>query len=380
MDTNFVHITGSQAVKLLRAARAEDIVTATPCAFTRVQPFGSSLSSIDDLHLDGLLSWLNVGPKNPLHIRVPNARSRSSVTGVRSTVLSRDVPQGGFLEITNGKGKHALKLDSRTRVIVDSPSLALVGMSQLISQHVSNSKMGELEAKLRLIALASEFCASYALDPLKPNVNPAHFDKRNKNLSFINPDELRLFLDDMPKTDGLVLARKAATYAIDGSGSPMETFINHALTLPPRLAGLSMPEPLANKKLVLESNEKWNQLKHESLRPDFQWPSYRVLAEYLGDEEHASHDARVEDKNRIQDYAMGDYTPLYWMFDDVRSVAALNRTAMMLARLFARHKEKKYEPYRIMRLLKDEEFVERQITLVSKLLPPVRRYVENTPK
>ena len=77
---------------------------------------------------------------------------------------------------------------------------------------------------------------------------------------------------------------------------------------------------------------------------------------------------------------MGDYTPLYWMFDDVRSVAALNRTAMMLARLFARHKEKKFEPYRIMRLLKDEEFVERQITLVSKLLPPVRRYVENTPK
>ena len=270
-----------------------------------------------------------------------------------------------------------MRLDSRTRVIIDAPPLALVGMSQLASQRVSKSTMGELEARLRLIALASEFCSSYALDPLKPNIKRAYYDGRNECGRFVKPDELNSFLKHMPAVGGLALARKTAAYAIDGSGSPMETYINHALTLPPRLAGLSMPEPLANKPLVLEDEGKWKQLKHDSLRPDFQWPRYRTLAEYLGDEEHASHNARVEDKDRIQDYAMGDYTPLFWMFDDVRSVAALNRTALTLARLFARCEEKKYEPYRIARLLKNEEFVQRQTILVAKLLPPVLRYLES---
>ncbi|MDO4805923.1 MAG: hypothetical protein Q4A07_01610 [Coriobacteriales bacterium] len=115
-------------------------------------------------------------------------------------------------------------------------------------------------------------------------------------------------------------------------------------------------------------------MKHSgSLRPDLQWPELRTLVEYLGDEGHASHDARVEDKNRMQDYVSSGYKPFFLMFDDVKSVSALNRTAMMLAHEFAKN-GKKFEPYRLQRLFKDEEFAHRQAVLVSRMLPPVTRY------
>ena len=60
------------------------------------------------------------------------------------------------------------------------------------------------------------------------------------------------------------------------------------------------------------------------------------------------------------------------MFDDVRSIATINQTALMLAREFAKH-GLYYEPYRIRKLCKKEGFKDCQLKLVTTLLPPVVR-------
>lgn len=133
-----------------------------------------------------------------------------------------------------------------------------------------------------------------------------------------------------------------------------------------------MPKPLANKELVVSDAVRKRMSRTKPLRPDYQWPKYHVVAEYLGDEEHASHAARVEDKNRQQNYAMADYKAFFLMFDDVRSIAAINQTALMLAREFAKH-GLYYEPYRIRKLCKKEGFKDCQLKLVTTLLPPVVR-------
>jgi hypothetical protein len=152
----------------------------------------------------------------------------------------------------------------------------------------------------------------------------------------------------------------------------METYLNHALVLPRKYAGLSMKRPLANKQLVLDEAHRRN-LKHGTLRPDLQWPEYKVLAEYLGEAEHASRRARVEDKNRMQDYASTPYTAFPLMFDDVKNATALNKTALMIGREFARHGAKN-EPSRLKKLITDQTFLANQRVLISVLLPPVKRY------
>ena len=374
MDTRCLHITGTQAIKLLRAARAKDLVTASPTDETRVQPFGASVLSLDDFGVSSLLDWLSICPQNPLTVLVPEVSSRTWITGIKSSVLSRDMPRGTFMELKDGQGDNALILPSYTRVLIDSPQLALIHACDELWQKVSSHTMGELEALLRLIALASEFCGSYACDPLQPKAGRCHFDERGECGRFVDPSDLCSFLSSVPAIDGLTLARRVAKFAIDGSGSPMETYINHSLTLPPRLAGLSMTKPIVNKELVVDPKVK-DLLKHDLIRPDFQWPEYKTLAEYLGNKEHSSKGARVEDKNRSQDYTVSDYRALFLMFDDVRSATALNRTAMTLAREFAKG-GKRYEPHRIARLLKDSNFKQRQLKLIATLLPPVLRYEE----
>ena len=152
----------------------------------------------------------------------------------------------------------------------------------------------------------------------------------------------------------------------------METYIDMALFLPPRLAGLGMPMPLLNKKLHV-SERTHAKLKHSTLRPDIQWPDFNTLAEYLGDREHASKRARIEDKNRGHDYATAGYTSYFLMFDDVKSQTALNETAKMLARTLTEHGAYN-ELDRLERTLAKKGFHENQATLIKTLLPPVLRY------
>ena len=133
-----------------------------------------------------------------------------------------------------------------------------------------------------------------------------------------------------------------------------------------------MGEPLVNQPLVV-SEDTQALLRHGTIRPDLQWPEFRTLVEYLGDEEHASKQARVEDKNRAQDYTTAGYAQFTLMFDDVRTATALNRTALMIARALMNN-GKQNELYRIRHLIQDEKFLARQSQLISTLLPPVTRF------
>ena len=103
------------------------------------------------------------------------------------------------------------------------------------------------------------------------------------------------------------------------------------------------------------------------------WPELRTVVEYYGDEEHAGKPARIEDKNRMQDYATAGYAAFPLMFDDVRSAAALGKTIEMLAREFMKRGVSR-ELYRVRRILRDEDFRACQTTLVATLLPHMLRY------
>ena len=375
MDTKTLHITGTQALMLHRAARVGEIVRAVPADVHTIAPPPLRAQTIDELGLTRLTEWLAVTGENPLHVLSPSADQRCRTALVRSQVMRHELPSGSFLELTAGNdAKKSLVPSSDIRVIIDAPPLILTNMSQELSEMIHKGKIDELEARLRLIALGNELCGSYARDPFNPQVGHCHYDGIGECNRFFAPDEVRTTLSQMSGMKGVGRARHASQYTLDHSGSPMETYIDMALFLPPRLGGLGMPTPLLNKMLNVPK-ETLAELKHASIRPDIQWPDFSTLAEYLGDKEHASKKARIEDKNRGQDYTTAGYASFFLMFDDVSNQNALNDTAKMLAGTLeargATNALKRFE-----RTHSKKGFIEKQTRLVATLLPPITRYDE----
>ena len=373
MDTLRLFITGPYSTQLMRMARIGEVVTAVTAQDTHVTPLDRSIQSLDDVGLGELASALKLSPGKPLTLLVPNDASRRwSKTGngtLQTSVLSPEVPSGSFLELKDGAhDEKRIHIPSGVSVFIKSPALAV--LDAVKAYRLANKD--DLEVFHRVLAFADECCGSYIRDPTDPATGTVTYDERDHCTRFCSPEELREVLNEAHDLNGLKLARHIARYIIDESGSPMETCSNHALTLPPRYGGLSMRVPLANKQLVLDSRERAI-IRHNSLRPDFQWPDFRMLAEYLGDESHSGKEARVEDKNRLQDYSATSYTTYFLMYDDVCNAAAINRTAEMFAREFMK-RGLKGELYRVRRHLRDEDFRARQRLLLAHMLPPLRRY------
>ena len=373
MDTKTLHITGTHALMLHRAARDGQIVRAVPSDVRTIAPPPLRTQSVDELGLTKLMEWLLVTETNPLEVLSPNANSRCRTAFVRDQVISDALPVGAFLELTAGRDTNGpLVLPSNVRVLIDAPPLIMANMSQDLTEKMRVGKIDEFRARLHLIALGCELCGSYARNPINSQVERCHYDNAGKCNRFATPDEVRAVLSDLRGVKGVARARYTAQFILDHSGSPMETLIDLALFLPPRLGGLGMSMALLNKQLCV-SEETMGKLKHTSLRPDIQWPDFNTIAEYLGDREHASKKARVEDKNRIQDYASAGYASFFLMYDDVCNQKALNRTAEMLANALEERGATNVLK-RMQRTCSIEGFHEKQAKLIAALLPPVTRY------
>lgn len=373
MDTKTLHITGTQALMLHRAAREGRIVRAVPSDVRTVAPPPLRTQSVDELGLTRLVEWLGVTEANPLEVLSPNANSRCRTAFVRDQVISSTLPSGSFLELTTANdAKESVTLPSNIRVLIDAPPLILANMSQDLTEKIRERKTDEFKARIRLIALGCELCGSYARNPVNPQVERCHYDDAEKCDRFATPDEVRAALADLRGVKGTARARYAAQYILDHSRSPMETYLDLALFLPPRLGGLGVSMALLNKQLHVPE-ETMYKLKHASLRPDIQWPDFNTLAEYLGCEEHASKKARIEDKNRVQDYATAGYASFFLMYDDVSNQNALNKTAEMLVHALE-ERGATNALKRMRRAYSLEGFYEKQAKLIATLLPPVTRY------
>ena len=270
MDTKTLHITGTHALMLHRAARDGQIVRAVPTDVRTIAPTPLRTQSVDELGLTKLTEWLSVTKENPLHVLSPSADQRYRTPLVHNQVIGHELPSGSFLELTAGNNaEKSLVPSSDIRILIDAPPLILTNMSHELSEMIRKGKMDELEARLRLIALGNELCGSYARDPIEPQAGRCHYDGIGECNRFFTPDEVRTTLGHLSGMNGIFRARYTSQFILDHSGSPMETYIDMALFLPQRLGGLGMPTPLLNKTLKAPK-ETLDKLKHASIRPDIQ--------------------------------------------------------------------------------------------------------------
>ena len=137
---------------------------------------------------------------------------------------------------------------------------------------------------VELIKIGCELCGAYAV--ANDEVDLVDLHPRT------SAEKLRRYLDRASGLAGVKTARRAASFVVDGSASPMETSIALLLTLPTSLGGFGFPRPSMNHEV---------QVKGRKYRCDLCWPTQRFALEYDSDSHHSSqYKLNVDSARRTQ--------------------------------------------------------------------------------
>ena len=360
-------VTYEDSLKLLRIARIDAGLTLVPS-----HPDGFSGDSPAHCDFDMRLlkaalpeSFSPPTPEKPLHLAFPSRGARTKSSCIAPSAVLNELPEGAYLEVVpTGGAPLAEGLHDRVRLFVESPGLSLVRMAHHLGRRVAAGTFSEDAAIIRLAGLGMEFCGSFARDPQDPGRGISTFELP----AVVHAQDILSLLDNLPRMRGLRLARKAAAYVRDDSGSPHETLLSLAYRLPPKMGGAGFAEPLANAPLVWpERAQARGILKHRSMRPDFHWPQYLLASEYLGGV-HGKPSSLAEDSNRIQDYQSCDYSVFPATYEDIRSTQALGSYLARLARIMALYEGEGFAR-RIERVLLDPDVRQARAVLIAHLLP-----------
>ena len=354
------------SLRLLRIARADPGLLLIPCNEEELRSSEGGRCSVDL----GLLRAALPEPMRAFDREHPisllsfsrEARCRSEL--VQAATLLTPPPPGSFLEVARCDGSPLAEgVFDRARVYVEAPGLCLIHMADSVSERIRAGSLSREAALIRLAALGMELCGSYARNSEDPGRGVSAFE--------LDPlcswTDLQRYVGSTGRMRGRPLARRAAGYVRDGSGSPHETLLSLAYRLPPALGGARLAEPLANEPLAWPQNTL-GPLKHRTMRPDFHWPQYLLASEYLG-AVHGDETSFVEDSNRIQDYQSCNYMVFPATYEDIRETHRLGDYLTKLIRVMARYEGERFAREKNALLL-DPDVTQARAVLIANLLPP----------
>lgn len=135
-------------------------------------------------------------------------------------------------------------------------------------------QLGKELSLIQLITVGYELCGSYGL-----SVQSSSGFLRREPRS--NPQLIERYLEKCERIHGVKAAKRASSYLIKGSASPMESLLSMLLCLPPSLGGFGLPRPELN--YPIETNEGSVAMR----RCDLCWPDQRFALEYDSDTFHS---------------------------------------------------------------------------------------------
>lgn len=121
-------------------------------------------------------------------------------------------------------------------------------------------QLGKELSLIQLITVGYELCGSYGL-----SVQSSSGFLRREPRS--NPQLIERYLEKCEGIHGVKAAKRASSYLIKGSASPMESLLSMLLCLPPSLGGFCLPRPELN--YPIETNEGSVAIR----RCDLCWPA-----------------------------------------------------------------------------------------------------------
>ena len=303
-------------------------------------------------------------PDQPVDIYVPEPSRRVRARGLKSHVCSVALPPGSF-EVVRAN-EVALRIPDGIEMLVESPRLSFSSAAQRLSMLVSTGSLDSDVARFALLKLGAEDCSSYALDPWKPRSAACAFELE----PCVRVEELRAYLGQLRGFDGMSLAREVAMWVFDRSGSPMETFVNAALTLPVSMGSLSLGSPVANKRIDLKGLQQMMLNHVDHITPDLLWEAVGIILEYLGSEPHEGAAAQREDMGRVQDFQALGYLVFPVVYAHVRNPRAFNGLAMRIATAMDERGAQGMRTW-VTELASDEAFLRQQMKLFANMLPTV---------
>lgn len=221
-----------------------------------IPPSDAAICSLLEKGLHGL--------RKPVHVCISSTERRVNTFVKKCHVWSAPVPYGAFVNASGG-------------VYACTPEFMLLQLAQRTS-------------KVELVQKCFEMCGGYALPTDR-------HDGSERCLPLSSVAMLKPFLDKVPEgTWGLQAARWAVRYAVDGSGSPMESIMVMLLCLPRTVGGYGLPLPVMNERIDVPY-EKRRLLARSWVACDARWPSTGFCLEYDGRKYHRG------DQNVERDYA-----------------------------------------------------------------------------
>lgn len=160
-------------------------------------------------------------------------------------------------------------------LFVAKPELALLS----VARHASMPEV---------VQLCFELCGSYRL------LAEGGFRAAEP---LATPESLRRFAARSSRMFGAEAVAGASRFALAGSASPMETVAAMLLTLPRRLGGYGLPQPVLNYRVDIPEASRWLTDKSYYV-VDLCWPKERVAVEYDSDLYHVGAERIAADAAR----------------------------------------------------------------------------------
>lgn len=266
---------------------------------------------------------LGMSPEAPLEVLACSAERRIYPAGVVCHTLTSGLPAGSICAI--------------------APKLGIVSPELLFLQMAPRLTFAQL------VALGMELCGSYGLVP-------GSSDGFERRLAVTSVGRMSAFLVLCDGMHGVVRAREALPWVIEGSRSPMETTLTLLLTLGRRRGGARLPVPTLSRCARSEDSchAASSQERHDI---DLAWREQGLAVVFDGDLEH-SVDTRCEHgAERAKDLRAMGWKVVVVAPDQVTDDEKLSLLNRQIARLLGRRRPRF-----------DEGFVMRRAALRDELM------------
>jgi len=293
-------------MRYLRSVGGKDGIEAAACRKRLMNDAIKTTRDIEELDVSAHFLLEHAG--QPIHAFVSERAMATRTKQLVTHVFSREIPFGSFLDIGHG-------------ICICTPQYVFL-------------RLGAKYDLIELVKTGMELCGTYSRWEL-PSATHSKRAQEDKGCTFDIPPilqarHLRLFLERLKGHGGVVKARTAAQYALDGSASPMETAVYLLLCLPKRYGGYGLPKPLLNPKLTIKNPSGTETIERY---PDLFWKGPNIDVEYNSDDKHSGEWSRYRDSRREVELTVADVRVLPLTRDQVMDAEGFDEFAHGLRRM-----------------------------------------------
>ena len=187
---------------------------------------------------------------------------------------------------------------------------------------------------LELIKLGFDLCAIYLPDA------SADYNQVGRK-AITTRLTISEYLDTAPGLKGINKAKRAISYVLDNSNSPMETMVAMLMILPMHMGGYGIIKPELNRKVYL-SDQGSRLLERNYCICDAVWGLQKVILEYDSNLTHLSPEQHRLDKARLSALTLSGYHVVSITADNFRNLSAIDNTFTALRWKLGQRKELKH--------------------------------------